>query len=156
MSVNVDPQQGDVFLFQTDDDGDISVVGGIVEMRGSLETMAYLCLFGGNEDDDGSADNPLTWWGNLGENEQSRKYVSRTQNLLRGLPLSSANLNRISEAVKLDTKIFIDEGIATSVGIDLTIPALNKLCIVLTIIADDKENKIQFQMNWKRDIEANK
>jgi len=58
-------QQGDVKLFQTTDDGDIYVVNGIVEMSGGLETSAYLSLFGGNEDDDGSDGSPFSWWANL-------------------------------------------------------------------------------------------
>ena len=153
--MSVDPQQGDVFLTQSNDGGEISVVGGIVEMRGSLETMAYLCLFGGNEDDDGSADNPATWWGNLGENEPAKQYTSRTQHILKALPLSSANLNRVAEAVKTDTQIFIDQKIATSIEIELSIPALNTLAIVLNIVADGREHKIEYEMNWKRDIEAN-
>ena len=150
----VDTQQGDVYLFQTNDDGDISVVDGVVEMRGSLETMAYLCLFGGNIEDDGLDGNPQTWWGNFGENEPSKRYVSRTQNLIHGLPLTLANLNRISEAVKIDTKVFLDEGIATKVEASLSIPELNRLQIDLVIIADGERRAISFQLAWERDISA--
>ena len=63
-------QQGDVSLFQTNDDGNIEVEGGIVTMGGGLETSAYLSLFGGNEDDDNRTDNPANWWGNIDETDQ--------------------------------------------------------------------------------------
>jgi hypothetical protein len=47
-------QEGDVHLFQTVNDGDICVVGGLVEMSSGLDTAAYISLFGGNEQDDGT------------------------------------------------------------------------------------------------------
>ena len=46
-------QHGDVLLYHTPDGGEIEMVNGLVTMSGGLETMAYLCLFGGNEEDDG-------------------------------------------------------------------------------------------------------
>ena len=59
---------GDVILRQTQNDGDICVTGGLVAMDGGLSTAAYLSLFGGNFSDDGSQDNPSTWWGNQTRN----------------------------------------------------------------------------------------
>ena len=88
-------QQGDVSLRQTDDGGEITVVNGVVEMSGGLETAVYLSLFGGNEDDDGRADNPQTWWGNLAENEPERQYRSETQHLLQALPATTGTLIRV-------------------------------------------------------------
>ena len=61
----------------------------------------------------------------------------------------------MAEAVKTDTQIFIDQKIATSIEIDLAIPGLNRLSIVLMINADERKHKIEFEMVWKRDIEAN-
>ena len=102
-------QQGDVKLFQTDNEGDITVRDGVVEMGGGLETAAYLSLFGGNEDDDGLADNPKTWWGNLDEIDPAKQYRSETQNLLRGIPATSGNLRRIEDAASRDLAWFISE-----------------------------------------------
>lgn len=148
-------QQGDVLLQLTGDGGEISVTGGIVSMAGSLETMALLCLFGGNTDDDGSADNAFTYWGNLSETEPSKRYVSKTQNILKGLPLSASNLNKVDEAVRFDTQVFLDENIASSVEVETTIPGINTLKIVLRINADEREQVIEFILVWNRDIEAN-
>ena len=142
-------QQGDVNLFQTDDDGEISVVNGVVQMTGSFETAAYLSLFGGNEDDDGSAGNPQTWWGNLGVVDGAGKYVSETQNLLQAIPATSANLLRIEEAVKRDLQWFLDLSVASSVTVAVSIPALNRVKIVVRIEAVGEESEFSFVENWK-------
>lgn len=142
-------QQGDVLLFQTNDDGEISVVNGVVQMTGSFETAGYLSLFGGNEDDDGSAGNPQTWWGNLGVVDGAEKYVSETQNLLQAIPATSANLLRIEEAVKRDLQWFLDRSIASSVTVAVSIPALNRIKIVVRIEAVGEESEFTFVENWK-------
>ena len=98
-------QQGDVKLFQTNDDGEITVTNGIVEMSGGLETTAYLALFGGNEDDSG--DTSKQFWGNFAENEPSKKYTSEFQHLLTKLPAVSANLLILEKAALRDLNFFL-------------------------------------------------
>lgn len=139
-------QQGDVSLFQTTDDGEIEVINGVVTMGGGLETMAYLALFGGNEDDDGLADNAFNWWANFDEVDPSRQYRSETQHLLQSLPATSGNLGRIDEAVNRDLAAFIEKKIATSISVVTSIPAINRIKIVITIDAD---NTIEFTENWE-------
>ena len=142
-------QQGDVLLKQTNDDGEITVENGIVEMTGGFETAAYLSLFGGNEDDDGSENNLKTWWGNIDEIDPALKYVSETQNLLQALVASSANLIRIEDAVKRDLQWFLDKNIASSVDVEVTIPGINKINIVINITAEGKESQFEFTENWR-------
>lgn len=138
-------QEGGVLLYQTVDDGEINVENGLVEMSGGLQTAAYLSLFGGNEDDDGLADNAKTWWGNVTETENSRKYVSETQNLLEALPITSGNLLRVEDAAKRDLAWFIDEGVATSVSVTASILGLNMIQLDINI---DQEN-FKFVENWR-------
>lgn len=142
-------QQGDVSLFQTDDDGNIEVVGGIVTMSGGLETAAYLALFGGNEDDDGRADNPDNWWGNLDEVDPDRRYRSETQNLLQALPATSGNLPRIDDAANRDLAFFVTKKIASSVSVDTSIPAINRIRVAIDIKAQGVESRFEFTENWK-------
>jgi len=142
-------QQGDVKLFQTNDDGDITVTDGIVEMSGGLETMAYLCLFGGNEDDDGRDDNPFNWWGNLDENETANQYRSETQNLLQALPATTGNLRRIEDAANRDLAVFTEEKIASSVTVAVSIPGINRIKIIIDIEANGEESSFEFTENWK-------
>ena len=142
-------QQGDVLLFQTDNDGEITVTDGIVEMSGGLETAAYLSLFGGNEDDDGLSDNGNTWWGNLDEPDPAMQYRSETQNLLQGIPATTGNLRRIEDAAQRDLQWFLDEKIASSISVVVTIPELNRIKITVNIEAQGEEFNFEFVENWK-------
>jgi hypothetical protein len=142
-------QQGDVLLFQTNDDGEIIVTDGIVKMTPAFETMVYLCMFGGNEDDDGSNNNPLTWWANKKETDPNKRYVSKTQNLLRSLPATSANLLALQEAVYSDLQVFIDANIASDIEVNVTIPELNKVNISGSIEANGIEAEFNFTENWR-------
>lgn len=145
-------QQGDVLLIQTNDDGNIIVEDGIVKMSGGLETSTYLSLFGGNEDDDGRDNNTKNWWGNLDENEPARRYRSETQNLLKSLPATSGNLHKIEDAAKRDLKYMLENKIASSLEINITIPALNMIKIVIAIVVQGEEITFEFVENWKASI----
>jgi len=142
-------QQGDIVLFQTDNDGNITVESGIVDMSGGLETAAYLSLFGGNEDDDGRDDNIFDWWGNLDENEKSRQYHSETQHLLQALPITTGNLQRIEAAATRDLAWFLDNNIASSVTVGVTILDLNRIKITIDIDAFGDESRFEYVENWK-------
>jgi len=142
-------QQGDVSLFQTDDDGDITVIDGIVTMSGGLETAAYLSLFGGNEDDDGRSDNPVNWWGNIDEVDLDRQYRSETQNLLEALPATTGNLRRIEDAVNRDLAWFIESKVASSVNVTVSIPGINRIKLKINIEALGNESDFEFVENWK-------
>jgi len=142
-------QQGDVKLFQTVNDGEITVVNGVVEMSGGLETAAYLSLFGGNEDDDVRGSNPFNWWGNLDEVDPVRQYRSETQHLLQAIPATTGNLLRIEDAANRDLAWFLDERVASSVTVEATIPALNRIQITIDIEANGEESSFVFTENWK-------
>jgi len=148
----IDDQQGDVRLFQTDDDGDISVENGIIAMDGGLATAAYLSLWGGNEEDDASDGNPANWWGNLLENQPSRRYRSRTQYLTQTLPLTTANLLRVEDAAKADLQWFLDEGVATELTVSASVTGLNRLQIDISINVQGEETELTFVETWKKDI----
>ena len=139
-------QQGDVLLFQTNDNGDVAIENGVVRMSGGLETMAYLCLFGGNKDDDGSQNNPQQWWGNLAE-EPARQYRSETQFLLRSIPAIPANLRRIEQAASRDLSVFTEQNIADEVSVEASIPALNRVALAVQI---DNET-FKYIENWRAD-----
>lgn len=142
-------QQGDVLLFQTTDNGDICVTGGIVEMSGGLETAAYLSLFGGNEDDDGRDESSATWWANLNETGDSRRYRSETQNLLQAIPAIPANLLRIEDAARRDLAWFLTDNIASKITVTASMPGLNKVRIIINIEAVGEETQFDFVENWR-------
>lgn len=144
-------QQGDVKLFQTIDDGNITIENGITEMSGGLETAAYLALFGGNEEDDGRDENPNNWWGNIGE-EPAKQYRSETQYMLRSLPATTGNLGRLEDAAIRDLQFFLDENIASSVTVVAGIPRLNRIKLTIAIEAEGEESNFEFTENWKASL----
>ena len=142
-------QQGDVQLFQTDDDGDISVEGGLVAMSGGLSTAVYLSWFGGNEEDNGGQDTSLSWWGNVDENEPEKQYRSETQHLLQSIPATSGNLRRIEEAAIRDLDWMLSGNVASSVSVAASIPGLNRIKLIADIKAQGEESRFEFVENWK-------
>ena len=142
-------QEGDVKLFQTLDDGNISVVNGVTEMTPGLEVAAYTALFGGNVDDDGRDKNPNNWWGNLSEVDLTKQYRSETQFLLESIPATSGNLQKMQEAAKRDLQFFKDIKAANTVDVFATIPGLNKLNLRIVIEANGIETEFNFTENWK-------
>lgn len=114
----------DIYLFNTTDGGNISVNGGLVTQTDGPETYVYLALFGGNYDDPGLSDRKKEWWGNIGEGEEA-SYRSRTQFLLKTLPLNSGTLRRIEEAVRQDLK---DVKFSS---VEASIPRINTLQLVV-------------------------
>lgn len=139
----------DVLLYQTNDDGDITVTNGVMEMCGGLETYVYICLFGGNDDDDGSQDSTNNWWGNIDEIDPARWYRSEFQNLSRSIPLTTGNLKRLEDAAKRDLTGVISEGIGSAVEVSASMPGLNRLRLDVTITAEGKETDFTYFMAWK-------
>lgn len=124
----------DVLLRQTNDGGDISIQGGLLELSEGFETAVYLSLFGGNEDDPADTDTTQQWWGNLLDVEPERAYRSETQFLVKSLPAIPFNLRRIEQAAARDLKWMTDTALARSVTVEATIPAKDRVLIGLVII----------------------
>ena len=115
-------QQGDVLLYHgSDDRGEINEANGIIEMTKFYETMAYLCLFGGNQDDDGTeATKNSQWCGNEGEPEE-QQYRGRFQSYLKGAPLTSALIPEMEAAAIEDLAAGFVPGYAESVTCSITL-----------------------------------
>jgi phage gp46-like protein len=116
----------DVRLFQTEDGGEIELVGGQIALDEGLDSAVFLSLFGGNDDDGGlDGDKLKQWWGNVDELDETRKYRSLTQYLLRSLPLIPNNLRRIEDAAVSDLAWMLDTKLASFVGATATMPGRN-------------------------------
>jgi len=142
----------DVKLVQSNDDGDIFIDAGVVEMSHGLETAAYISLFGGDENDDGSQDNPFQWWGNWLEDDAELKCRSRTANLLSSIPSIPANLRRIEEAAKLDLQWFISKKVASSVDVLASFVGPSRVKLIIDIKAEGNEESFEFTENWRASV----
>lgn len=139
----------DVLLFQTPDNGEVEIEGGLVTLTPGLDTAAYLSLFGGNWKDDGSQNNRQTWWGNLGEQDPSRRYRSETQYLLGTIPATSRNLRRVEDAATRDLQWLLDEAIASSLTVSASLIGLNRVKIEVIIRAEGDESQFNYTENWR-------
>jgi len=139
----------DVLLFQTNDNGEVEIEGGLVTLTPGLDTAAYLSLFGGNWKDDGSQNNRQTWWGNLGEQDPSRRYRSETQYLLGTIPATSRNLRRVEDAATRDLQWLLDEAVASSLTVSASLIGLNRVKIEVIIRAEGDESQFNYTENWR-------
>lgn len=138
----------DVHLFHTDDGGEMRFINGRVELDHGAATAAYISLFGGNEDDAGTAATERQqWWGNLLDTDRARHVRSETQHLLRSLPAISANLPRIEDAVRRDLA-WMEEAIGADVDASASIPALNRIQMDTTIEIDGAKTELQIVEPW--------
>jgi phage gp46-like protein len=125
----------DVLLRQTNDGGDIAAENGLVALSDGYESAAYLSLFGGNIDDAGDdGSRRAQWWGNLDEGDAARLYRSETQWLLRALPAVPSNLKRLEQAAGRDLAWFVSSGLATSVAVSASIPAVHRVRLTVNIV----------------------
>ena len=140
---------GDVLLVQTDDGGELLKRAGFVEMTSGFETMAYLCLFGGNETDAGGTDLTYMWWGNYDEPDPEKWLRSETQFVIHGLPRTFENLRKIEDAARRDLNIFIKQKIASEVKVQAEPFGRSAVKLLIDINAFGVEYKFNFVENWR-------
>lgn len=135
----------DVLLRIAADGGDLEMINGQFTREDGFESMAGICLFGGNERDSGGDETlPLEWWGNKGEPIESRRLRSRTQHLLRSIPLTLANLRRLEAAALLDLAAFVDEGWADVVRVECSIPTVGWVRYAVEVETDGTSYAFEF------------
>lgn len=141
----------DVLLTESDesDGGEIEYLNGLATTEDGLETAVYLSLFGGNEEDGGGqTDEPVQFWGNLIEDDESRILRSRFQNLVDGLPATTGNLARLKDAAEQDLAWLTAEGFAQSVEVTLSVPQLHRLSVTVAADVDGRRYSYTFLRNW--------
>lgn len=134
----------DALLFHTDDGGEIEYTNGTLTMESGLRGAAYLSLFGGNEDDDGtSATAAVQWWGNLTEPVEARRQRSETQAALRGLPLIPASMRKVEGAALRDLAWML-ESLADDVRASASMPSRNRMDLRIEIDVGDETYVMDF------------
>jgi phage gp46-like protein len=146
--------EGDLLLTETEDGGDVLIDNGLFVCDRSFNTAVYLSLFGGNKEDNGKVKNNKTWWGNtLSGVSEHERLVSRFQNIISGLPMTTKNIQAAEAAASLDLKWIVDEGIAEKITITGRATARNRFSLNVDIQAGGKsiyENT--FPLFWKAGI----
>ena len=106
--------EGDVLFLDSNDGGVLQIEDGVIACDKTFKTAVYLSLFGGNFEDDGVTDSGKAFWGNL-IGEDKTKMVSKFQNTICSLPMTSKNLKLAEDAACSDLQWLIDDGIADKV-----------------------------------------
>lgn len=137
--------QGDALWGACPDGGDIELRGGNVVRSGGLSGAAYISMFGGNHEDDGTPGSFKQWWGNDIEPNTLAHIRGRTGTLLAGLPMASGNLGRVIGAVNSDLAWMITAGVVTTIEVAAAIEAARRILITVTFNGDDVT---EFRENW--------
>lgn len=148
--------EGDIFLIETPDGGDIVLENGTIKPCKDFSTAVYLSLFGGNKDDAGAVKNRHTWWANtLKETPEDEKMVSRFQAVIAGLPLSVKNIRKAETAAALDLEWLKSEGAADEVIADGETKGKNTF--VLKVEVKNKGQRLyekEFALLWEHGIDG--
>jgi phage gp46-like protein len=148
---------GDLLLEDTPDGGDIVINNCLFVNDPSFNTAVYLSLFGGNEDDNGKVENKNTWWGNtLPGISKNEKLVSRFQNIIFTLPMTSKNIQSAENAARLDLQWAIDEGIGDKIIISGQAVTRNKFNLTVNILTQENNiYKNTFTLFWQAGVYKN-
>ena len=125
---------GDIMLYPTEDGGDINVPNGQPDMDAGLWTAVYLSLFSG------------AWWGNAIAT-QAGQFTASVEELMR----VDSNRTRldVEEAARAALRWLTDEGIASAVEVQATIPATGRIDLVVTIMEPAAEPEVlRYKINW--------
>lgn len=143
------PYTGDALFAPCPEGGDMQFDNGEPLRGGGLSNAVYISIAGGNDLDDGLPNSRLQYWGNFIETDEARHVRSRTLTLARQLPLVSANLLRIENAVLEDTAWLISTGAATEITAVASIEHPRKLCLTITVNTFNDTKVFKFRPNWE-------
>ncbi|AUR96483.1 hypothetical protein NVP1225O_31 [Vibrio phage 1.225.O._10N.261.48.B7] len=130
-------QEGDVLLFQTLNDSDMSITDGIVQMTQGLETAVYLSLF-----------SPVDTYLNEAAETNDEKLSSQTEAIIQKKPQSSKNYQLLVQAVNADLKWLVTNGNANSIDTSVSSDGLNRVIISITIEQDSSSTNITLPVEW--------
>ena len=146
--------EGDLLLEDSPDFGEIKIENGLFICDRSFDTSVYISLFGGNKDDNGKVENKKTWWGNtITGTPENEKMVSRFQNIIFSLPMTSKNILAARNAAFLDLKWIIDEKIANKIDVSGRASGNKLFKLGILIISEDKTiYNNAFSLFWEAGI----
>lgn len=134
-----DPRQGDLYLFPTEQGGNIKITDGEPVMDQGLETAVYISLLG----DDGTG-----WFGNEYLNN-AQKITSQFAQFIQSNALTSASILTAEEKALQDLQWMLDEGISDDNNVTISIIDRNRVNVLVEIYADGNRISVnEFQLNW--------
>jgi len=98
----------DVAVLETNNGGDIQIIGNDLATQGGWGNMVYLALFGGNVEAVTKEQLPTEqnhdWWGNnlFFSQDEARQFNSLTEKKLSEIALTSAGRSQIEQVINQD------------------------------------------------------
>jgi phage gp46-like protein len=141
----------DILLEDTPDGGDIRIENRMFMQSSAYRTAIYLSLFGGNTNDSGKVQNSNTWWGNmLSGVSENEKLVSRFQEFVFGMPMTTKNILEAEERARLDLRWIVDTGLGEAAEVSGSAVSRNRFALTVCILAGGKSvAKEAFTVAWK-------
>lgn len=143
-----DKRQGDLYLFNTLDGGEISSINGEPVMDRGFETAVLLSIAGPAQ----------PYWADE-YLPTSRKMQSKLQTYIQGRPLSSGTLKTVVAMAKADLQWVIDTGVADKIAVAVRATARNRIEIAWSVETDGRViEQNRYQLNWaaQRDYPASR
>lgn len=132
-------REGDIYLYETENGGDITIRNGEPVMDAGLESAVYISIFGHES---------VTWWANefLKKNE---RLECKFYPYIKGVGKTINTLNKAKELLKLDLKWLISEKIADRIIIDLYSISVTHVSVDINILKDARTVlKTKYGVNW--------
>jgi phage gp46-like protein len=126
---------GDPKMYSTGGESDLLIADGQPVMDEGLENAVFLSLF-----------STTGWWGNAVSSEDE-KLGSELQTVLRRTLNNAARLDA-EQYAKDALAWLLSAGIAKSVAVSATIPAVGVLGLVVTVEQPDRTSAVRYQINW--------
>lgn len=141
-------REGDLFLYQTNDGGEISVTNGEPVMDGGFQSAIELSLAG--------HDNTPHW------TDEYLKPFERLKSeflpFIIGAPKTAANILRAEELAKKDLQWLLDTKAADKINVDIISINVSRVFVSIEILADGNTIAFnEFEKNWgfEKDSPAN-
>ena len=144
---------GDVLLICTPDGGDIVVEDGLVKDCRNFDTAVYLSLFGGNKNNLNGRPKE-TWWANLVAGTKRNEWMqSEFGAMVTGLPLTSGNLRKASDAASRDLNWIKSDAGADSVSSSLSAKGSNRVKLEVEVMQDkQKAGGGSYEFQWQEAV----
>lgn len=137
-------------IYEDGNGGQLLLKSNEIAQTGSLATLAYLLMFGGNVEAETEKENKPgelkdDWWGNDSRLSSDTWINSKTEKVLRGITTTSSSIIKIQSSIKSDLKQLEQFG---EITIGVTFPNINRIAINITISEPNKKQDSRLTLVW--------
>ncbi|MBP7735959.1 MAG: phage GP46 family protein [Spirochaetes bacterium] len=132
-------RQGDLYVYDTADGGEITVRNGEPVMDGGLENAVYLSLFGHADD--------LLWMNEYFE--ESEKMSGEFNKFVSGSVLTAGSVMQAEEVAKKALKWMIEAEICDTIEASVTVTGKSQSRITIELLKDETVLvSSNYEINW--------